>query len=69
MLTEFNDMKKLKLYIKAMFSHCLKCRINTESKNPNVVRTKNGEILLLSKYAVCDNKSRNLLKSRKLEDY
>ena len=23
-----------------MFSHCLKCRINTESKNPNVVRTK-----------------------------
>ena len=52
-----------------MFSHCLKCRINTESKNPNVVRTKIGEILLLSKYAVCDSKSRNLLKSRKLEDY
>ena len=52
-----------------MFSHCLKCRINTEKKKPNVVRTKNGEILLLSKYAVCDSKSRNLLKSRKLEDY
>ena len=27
---------------------CLKYRKNTESKNPNVVRTKNGRIMLLS---------------------
>ena len=39
-----------------MLSHCLKCRKNTESKNPKVARTKNGGIMLLSKYAVCDNK-------------
>ena len=39
-----------------MLSHCLKCRKNTESKNPKVARRKIGRIMLLSKYAVCDNK-------------
>ena len=36
--------------------YCLKCRKNTESKNRNLARTKNGAILLLSKCAVCDSK-------------
>ena len=46
-----------------MLSHCLKCRKNTENKNPKVARTKNGRILLLSKCAVCDiiAKNQNLL--------
>ena len=39
-----------------MLSYCLKCRKNTESKNPKVARTKNERIMLLSKFAVCDNK-------------
>ena len=34
----------------------MKCRKNTESKNAKVVKTKNGRIMLLSKFAVCDNK-------------
>ena len=38
-----------------MLSYCLKCRKNTESKNPNVPRSKNGRIMLLSKCAVCDS--------------
>ena len=29
-----------------MLSYCLKCRENTESKSPKVVRTKNGRIIL-----------------------
>ena len=29
-----------------MLSYCLKCRKNTESKNPKFVRTKNNRILL-----------------------
>ena len=41
-----------------MLSYCLKCRKNTESKNPKVVKTKNGRIMLLSKCAVCDSKKR-----------
>ena len=35
--------------IKTILSHCLKCIENTESKNPEVVKTKNGRIMLLSK--------------------
>ena len=47
-----------------MLSYCLKYRKNTESKNPKVVRTKNGRIILLSKCAVCDSKKSKLLKER-----
>ena len=39
-----------------MLSYCLKCRKNTENKNPEVVRAKNGRIMLLSKSAVWDSK-------------
>ena len=34
----------------------MKCRNNTESKNPNVTRTKNGRLMFLSKCAVSDSK-------------
>ena len=39
-----------------MLSYCLKYRKTTESKNPEVSRTKNGTILLPSKFAVCNSK-------------
>ena len=39
-----------------MLSYFLKCRKNTENKDPKVVRTKTGGIMLLSKCAVCDSK-------------
>ena len=39
-----------------MLSYCLKCRKNAKSKNSEVVRTKNGRIMLLSKCAVCNSK-------------
>ena len=51
-----------------MLVYCLKCRKNTESKNPEVVGTINGNIMLLSKSTVCDSKKSNLLKSKKLFD-
>ena len=44
-----------------MLWHCLKCRKNTESKNPKV-KTKNGRIMLLSKCAVYDNKKSKFIK-------
>ena len=40
-----------------MLSYCLKCRKNTESKNPKVVKTKNWRIIILSKCAVCHSKN------------
>ena len=39
-----------------MLSYCPKCKKNTESKNPNVARSKNGRIMLLSKCAMCNSK-------------
>ena len=51
-----------------MLSYYLKCRKNTESKNPKVPGTKN-ERMLLSKCAVYDSKKSNLSNSKKLVDY
>ena len=39
-----------------MLSFRLKCRKNTESKNPEVVRTENGRIMILSNSEVSDSK-------------
>ena len=47
---------------KTMLSYCLKCRKNTESKNPIVERSKNERITLLSKCAVCDSKKSKIIK-------
>ena len=47
-----------------MSSYCLKCRKNTESKTPMVVKTKNGRIMLLLKYAVCDSKNSKFIKEK-----
>ena len=52
-----------------MLSYCLKCRKNTESKIPNVVRTKNIRIMLLSKYTVCDSKKSKFIIEQKIKDY
>ena len=46
-----------------MFSYYLKCK-NTESKNPEVVKTKNGRRMLLSKCAVCDSKKSKFIKEQ-----
>ena len=42
----------------------MKCRKNTESKNPKVVRTKTGRIMLLPKCEVCDNKKSKFIKEQ-----
>ena len=42
--------------------YCLKCRKNTESKNPKAATTKNRRILLLWNYVVCDNKKSKFIK-------
>ena len=47
-----------------MLSYCLKCIKNTESKNPKVVTTKNGRLMLLSKCEVCNSKKSKLLEEQ-----
>ena len=46
-----------------MLSYCLKCRKDTESKNPNV-KTTNEKIMLLSKYEVCDSEKSKFIKEQ-----
>ena len=45
-----------------MLSYCLKCRKNTESLYPKVVKTKYGRIMLLSNCVICKE---DLSKSKK----
>ena len=47
-----------------MLSCCLKCRKNTQSKNPEVVKAKNGRIMLLSKCSVCNSKKSKFVKEQ-----
>ena len=47
-----------------MLSNCLKYRKNTENKNPQVVKSKNGRIILVSKFAVCDSKKLKFIKEQ-----
>ena len=48
-----------------MSSYCLKCRNNTQAKNPRVARTKNGRIMVLSKFEVRESKNSKFIKGRK----
>ena len=45
-------------------SYLLKCRKNTKIKNSEVVRTKNGRIMLLSNCAVCSSKKFKFIKKQ-----
>ena len=47
-----------------MLSYCLKCRKNTKSKSPKVVRTKNRTIMLLSKCEMCEIKKSKFIKDK-----
>ena len=47
-----------------LWCYCLKCRKNTESKNPKVARTKNGRIMLLEKRALRHSKKSKFTKEQ-----
>ena len=47
-----------------MVLYCLKCRKNAKSKNSKVAKTRNGRIMLLSKFAVWDSKKSKFIKEK-----
>ena len=47
-----------------MLSYCMKCRKITVSKNPKVLRAKNGRIMLLSKCLVRNSKQLKFFKEQ-----
>ena len=52
-----------------MSLYCSKCRKNTASKNPKVVKTKDGRMIFLSKCTVCDSKKSKFIKDQKASGY
>ena len=47
-----------------MLSYCLRCRKNTETENPKVVKIKNRRIMLLSRCSVCSSTKLKFLKNQ-----
>ena len=47
-----------------MLPYCLKCRKNTESTKPKVIKTKNGRIMFTSNRAVCSSKKSRFVKEQ-----
>ena len=46
-----------------MLTYCLTCRKNTNNEDVKMIKTKNGRIILSSKFAICDGE-----KSRYITD-
>ena len=47
-----------------MLSNCLKCKRNTESINPKVLKTTNGKAIILSTRAMCGSKKSKFIKEQ-----
>ena len=56
--------KKSDYIYKRVLPYCLKCRKNKQSKNPEVVKTKNRRIMLLSTRSVGNSKKSKFLKEQ-----
>ena len=52
-----------------MLSYCLKCKKNTESINPKVLKTTNGKTMILSTYAICDSKKSKFIKEQQAKEF
>ena len=50
-----------------MLSYCLKCKKNTESINPKVLKTTNGKMMILSKCAICGSKKSKFIKEQQVK--
>ena len=47
-----------------MLSYCLKCKRNTESINPKVLKTTNGKAIILSKCAIRGSNKSKFIKEQ-----
>ena len=47
-----------------MLLYCLKCRRNLQKKNPEFVKTKNGRIMFLARFSVCNSENLKFLKKQ-----
>ena len=50
-----------------MLTYCLKGKKNTINKDAKMIKTKNGRLMLSSKYAVCGTKKSRFIKEQEAE--
>ena len=50
-----------------MLSYCLKCKRNTQSINPKVLKTANGRMMILSRCAICGSKKSKFIKEQEVK--
>ena len=50
-----------------MLSYCLKCKKNTESINPKVLKTSNCKTMVLSKCAIYGSKKSKFIKEQQVK--
>ena len=47
-----------------MLSYCLKCKRNTESINPKILKTVDGKTMMLAKCVICGCKKSKFIKEQ-----
>ena len=47
-----------------MLSYCLKCKKKSENVNPKVLKTANGNTMMLSKCVICGSKISTFIKQQ-----
>ena len=47
-----------------MMTYCLVCKNDTENKDAKLIKTKNGRVILSSKYVLCGNKKSRFIKEQ-----
>ena len=63
-IKNYKDKWKFKLYIEQCYLIVWSVEKNRESKNPEVLRTENGRIMVLSKCSGCKSKNSKFLKEQ-----
>ena len=49
--------------------YCLKCKKNTESIDPKVLKISNGKTMALSKCEICDRKKSKFIKEQQAKGF
>ena len=52
-----------------MLAYCSKCKKDTESVDSNMLKTKNGRLMLSSKCAVCGSKKSKFIKEQEAKGF
>ena len=50
-----------------MKSYCLKCRKDTDDRDPKILSSSNGRAMVLSKCAICGSKKSRFFKNQEAE--